>query len=68
MGNIEAGHVDSLTFDDLYSSLSRAWESHQQLRMNGAPITRLADSAIDLEHHRDAMWQWWSLNRREVLR
>lgn len=66
MGNIEETGVEALEFDDLYSQLSTSWETHQLLRMQGAPVVQLAESSIRLDRDRDAMWKWWSEQKRTV--
>ena len=45
-------------FDILYSHLAKAWESHQSVRRSHRSIAELAESSLQLEQARSAMWDW----------
>lgn len=56
--------IDS-RFDSLYEDLATNWESHQRIKfIQGTPIVELAISSQHLAQARDAMWTWWSQNKK----
>lgn len=56
--------IDS-AFDAFYENLATTWESHQKIKFtDGTPIVQLATSAQHLSEARDAMWTWWSANKK----
>lgn len=56
--------IDS-KFESLYESLAIRWESHQLMKqIPHTPIVELANSAQQLSQARDAMWTWWSQNKK----